>query len=543
MAQRVTGKSNGMSQYWVNDLFASVVVFLVALPLCLAIAQASGMPAETGIITGIIGGIIVGSIAGSPLQVSGPAAGLIVIVMGIVQKNGIACLSAGIFIAGILQIIGGFLRWGRLFRAVSPAVIHGMLAGIGIVIIAKQFHVLVDDVPGNATVIQNLMSIPDAIAKAFNDKDPDQPHHRIAAIVGLISIVVLVLWKPLVPKRLKMIPGVLVAVVVAAVVGDWLDHDIKTIRVQSNLLDSVTWLPTSDWRVFLESATWKATVTIALIASAESLLCAVAVDRMPTGPRTNYNRELTAQGVGNTLCGFLGVLPMTGVIVRSAANVEAGAKTRLSAILHGFWLLGFVTLFPHVLERIPLTCLAAILIVTGYKLIDLPGMRHLWHVSHSEAAIFVITAATVVATDLLIGVGTGIALAMLKLVWTFSHLKIETTSDVNQRRTKMRLNGAATFLSLPKLADYLDAIPPATELHLEFEHLSYIDHAHLELLMNWEKQHESDGSSLVLDWESLQARFKSPRTAGDDTKDGPPIDNPPASNNELVRHHRQTTPV
>jgi MFS superfamily sulfate permease-like transporter len=532
------------SHPWLADLFASVVVFLVALPLCLAIAQASGLPPETGIITGIIGGIIVGSVAGSPLQVSGPAAGLIVIILNIVQKHGVPVLFAGIFIAGLLQFVGGFLRWGRLFRAVSPAVIHGMLAGIGIVIIAKQFHVLVDDVPGNATVIQNIMSMPEAVAKAFSDDDKDQPHHRMAAIVGIISILVLVLWKPLVPKKLKMIPGVLVAVVVAAVVGDWLDHDIKTIQVQSNLFACITWLPSLDWRVFLNGATWQAAATIGIIASAESLLCAVAVDRMHTGPRTNFNRELSAQGVGNILCGVVGALPMTGVIVRSAANVEAGARTRLSTILHGCWLLGFVTLFPHILERIPLTCLAAILIVTGYRLIDLPGMRHLWHVSRSESAIFVITAATIVATDLLVGVATGVGLAMLKLVWTFSHLKISTYHDADQRKTVMRLNGAATFLSLPKLADYLDAVPPATELHLEFEHLTYIDHACLELIMNWEKQHEADGSSLNLDWESLQARFRSPRTTTPDTLDGNPDAVPVIDRNgELVRDQRQATPA
>lgn len=500
------------SATWATDFFASIVVFLIALPLCLAIAQASGLPAETGIITGIIGGIIVGFLAGSPLQVSGPAAGLIVIMLSIVQTHGVAGMGVAIFLAGLMQIGAGALKLGQWFRAVSPAVVHGMLAGIGMVIIAKQSHVLIDDVPGDQSVIQNLLSIPRALEKAFSDYDDDQPHHRIAAIVGFISILTLMLWKPLAPKRIKVIPGVLVAVVIAASIGWLLDHDIKTVQVQNNLLANVTWLHRVDSHIILDLAVWKSAITIALIASAESLLCAVAVDRMPTGPRTQYNRELAAQGVGNACCGWLGVLPMTGVIVRSAANVEAGARTRLSAILHGLWLLAFVTLFPQLLRVIPLTCLAAILIVTGVKLIDPKGIRTLWKTSRSEAMILAVTALAIVATDLLSGVVTGIALTLLKLVWTFSHLRVTTTHNESRKQMIMQLNGAATFLSLPKLADLLDTVPNGTELHLDFEHLTYIDHACLELLMNWEKQHESEGSSLILDWDSLHARFHSPRT-------------------------------
>jgi MFS superfamily sulfate permease-like transporter len=232
---------------------------------------------------------------------------------------------------------------------------------------------------------------------------------------------------------------------------------------------------------------------------------------MHMGPRTNYNRELAAQGAGNLICGCLGVMPMTGVIVRSAANVEAGAKTRRSAILHGVWLLVFVTMLSGVLELVPTTSLAAILIVTGYNLIDPAGIRELWKTSKTEVAILVATAVTIVATDLLIGVLTGVGLAMFKLVWTFSHLKIRSESDAFGLRTTLRLEGAATFLRLPWLADALESVRPNTELHVDFEHLTYIDHACLELLMTWEKQHEATGGSLVLDWDSLHARFKSPQ--------------------------------
>ncbi len=496
---------------WRADLLASLVVFMVALPLCIAIAQASGLPAEAGIITGVVGGLFVGSISGSPLQVSGPAAGLIVVVLALVQRHGLAGMGVALFLGGCLQLAAGAVKLGQWFRAVSPAVIHGMLAGIGLVIIAKQAHVLVDDQPGGATVLQSLLAIPGAVAKGVWDADPDPPHHRAAASVGLLAITILVVWKPLAPKRLKFLPPALVAVAAAAAAGWALDHDIKTVEVQSDLLAAVRWLPRSDPRLFLDPAIWQAAVTIALIASAETLLCAAAVDRMHTGPRTRYNRELAAQGLGNMACGFLGVLPMTGVIVRSAANVEAGARTRLSAVLHGLWLLGFVSLFPNLLRLIPLTSLAAILIVTGYKLIDPAGVRALWRTSRSEALILVATAGTIVATDLLVGVLTGLALALLKLVWTFSHLRVRLESDPARRRAVLRLDGAATFLRLPQLADALAAVPADAELRVDFEHLTYIDHACLELLLTWEKQHEATGGSLVLDWDSLHAQFHSPR--------------------------------
>jgi len=495
---------------WLSDLPSSLVVFMVALPLCIAIAQACGAPAEAGIITGVVGGLVVGVLAGSPLQVSGPAAGLVVLVYQLHEQFGVAGMGIAIAIAGVFQLVAGAIKLGHWFRAVSPAVIHGMLAGIGIIILASQIHVLVDDVPSGKP-IENIKSIPHAVWTAFNDRDVDYPHHRSAAAVGLLAIAVLIGWNALRPQRLKLIPGALLAVVVGSIAAWLMPQDIRTVAVQSNLLSAINWIGDADGSMWLNPAIWQAGCTIALIASAESLLCAAAVDRMHTGPRTGYNRELAAQGVGNVICGCLGALPMTGVIVRSAANVNAGAKTRLSAILHGAWLLLFVTALSGVLELVPTTSLAAILIVTGFNLIDPAGIRELWRTSKSEAMILVTTALTIVATDLLTGVLVGVAFALLKLVWTFSHLRIRTESDALGLRTTLRLEGAATFLRLPWLADALERVPPNTELHVDFERLTYIDHACLELMMTWEKQHEATGGSLVLDWDSLHARFKSPR--------------------------------
>lgn len=496
---------------FLNDLPASLVVFMVALPLCIAIAQASNAPVETGILTGIIGGLVVGVLAGSPLQVSGPAAGLTVLVYQIIEKHGMVGLGLSVFLAGAMQIAAGALKFGHWFRAVSPAVIHGMLAGIGLVILASQFHVLVDDVP-TGDPIENFRTIPAGAWKAFNDHDVEYPHHRTAAIIGLAAIASLLVWNAFRPRWLKFIPGAMLAVVIGSFIGWLMPEDVKDVSIQSDLTAAITWLHKTEWTLWWSRAIWESAITVALIASAETLLCASAVDRMHTGPRTDYNRELMAQGVGNSLCGSMGLLPMTGVIVRSAANVEAGAKTRWSAVMHGVWLLVFVMILPDVLKLVPKTSLSAILIVTGYKLVNPKEIWELWKTSRTEALILVATAGTIVCTDLLKGVLTGIILALSKLVWTFSHLKIRLDHEPSAQQAVMRLEGAATFLRLPWLADALAKVPPNTELHVDFEQLTYVDHACLELFMNWEKQHEAAGGSLVIDWDSLHAKFKSPRS-------------------------------
>jgi MFS superfamily sulfate permease-like transporter len=265
-----------------------------------------------------------------------------------------------------------------------------------------------------------------------------------------------------------------------------------------------------DWKVWQHAFDRHVLImifTVAFVASAETLLCATAVDQLHQGPRTRYDKELCAQGVGNVLCGMLGALPMTGVIVRSAANVEAGAKSRLSAILHGFWLLLMVLLGAALLAQIPTAALAAVLVYTGYRLVNLKVVKELWHWGWSEVAIYLCTVIGVVALGLLEGVLIGVGLSVLKLLYRFSSLQVRLEEDPEGRRTVLYLEGAATFLRLPQLAAALEKVPAATELHVHFERLAYIDHACLELLMTWEKQHAALGGSLVIDWETLHGRF------------------------------------
>ena len=492
-----------------SDIPASLVVFAVALPLCVAIAKACGVPTAAGIITAIIGGVVVGLLGGGPLQVSGPTAGLIVILLGVGDRLGIAWVGVVVFLAGLMQIAAGFLRLGQWFRAVSPAVILGMLAGIGAVLFAQQFHVTVDDTPSRSPLM-NLVGIPGAFWDILDGHD-GHPGHLPAALVGLLTLAVLLLWRPLAPKKLKAIPAVLVAVVAATLVTNLLGLPIQRVEFDS-LLSGVKLFDLAAIPGLLgDSTIWQLAITLAIVASAETLLTAAAVDGMHTGPRTRYDRELTAQGVGNALCGLLGALPMASVIVRSSANVQAGARTRWAAVLHGVWMLAFVLLLPGLLRLIPTAALAAILVLTGIRLIQFRAIRELWKESRGEGIICIAVALTVVGFDLLAGVMLGVGLSVVKLVYTFSRLRIRRRGDPASGRMMLVLEGSATFLRLPKLAAVLEKLPPGITLHVDLKGLSYIDHACLTLLMDWEKQHEATGGKLVLDWETLRARFRQAR--------------------------------
>lgn len=487
-----------------NELLASIVVFLVALPLCMGIALASGVPPALGLIGGVVGGLVVGFIAGSPLQVSGPAAGLAVIVWEIVQTHGIEGMATALVLAGIIQIAAGAFKFGQVFRAITPAVIYGMLAGIGVLIFASQFHMMVDDTPRSSGIL-NLISIPEAIYKSVTPDEGEQAH-QLAAFIGLLTIGSLLLWKRFHPKKLSLIPAPLVAVIVGSSAAALFQLPVLFVAIPDNLLETIRIFEFSDVMRFQDSSLIISAFTIAFVASAETLLSASAVDQMHSGVRTNYDRELLAQGVGNTLCGILGALPMTGVIVRSSANVLAGAKTRLSTIFHGLWILLVVLVFPELLSVIPRATLAAILVYTGYKLVDLNQVRVLQHYGRFPLIIYFVTMFGIVATDLLTGVIVGVVLSLAKVLWAASHLEIQVKHQLGANRVDMVLLGSATFLRLPQLAEALEDVPRGAVLHIDLQKLRYIDHACIELLATWEKQRKEDGGTLVMEREDLLDR-------------------------------------
>lgn len=491
-----------------HDLPASLVVFLVALPLCMGVAVASGVPPALGLVTGIVGGIVVGALAGSPLQVSGPAAGLTVLVWELIQAHGIKMLGPIVLAAGLVQLLAGAMKLGPWFRAVSPAVVHGLLAGIGVLIVAGQFHVMVDDKPRGGG-LQNLLAIPEAIWKAVSPLEGTS--HHWAALVGVVTIGIMVAWA-YAPKALKFLPAPLVAVAAASLINDVFNLPIKTIEVPESLWASLNFPGVADYLRLGEGAIIVAAISVAIIASAETLLSATAVDQLHNGVRTKYNKELVAQGVGNAICGALGALPMTGVIVRSSANVGAGAKTRASTMFHGLWLLVAVVALPFALRWIPTTALAAMLVYTGVKLVNVKQIKELAKFGKTELFIYFATVIGIVATNLLEGVLIGVALTLAKLVFNASRLEVthEASSEVGGVY-RLRLKGSATFLGLPKLATALELVPRGADLHVDVSGLSSIDHTCLELIANFEKQHVAGGGHMLLDWPKVHGTYNNGR--------------------------------
>ncbi|WP_413106092.1 SulP family inorganic anion transporter [Streptomyces sp. Inha503] len=452
-----------------TEISASLVVFLVALPLCIGVAVASGAPAELGIITGVVGGLVIGMTPGSTLQVSGPAAGLAALVAETVEAQGIAALGVIVLGSGILQILLGLIRLGRMFQATSIAVVQGMLAGIGLPLMFSQSYPLADN-QAAGTPIENMLGFPGLIAETLAN-----PQAAIAAGLGIATVVLSFVWKK-VRGPVGKIPAALVAVGVGIVVAALPGVEVKTLQV-GNLLSAVQVPGPEQFAGLADPAILTAIVTFTIIASAESLFTAAAVDRMHDGKRTRFNSELIAQGAGNTLCGILGSLPMTAVVARSSANVQSGAKTRISRTLHGLWLLAFALLLPNVLALIPISVLAGVLVHSGWKLFAPEQFPKMWHQDRGEFAVMTLTTVAIVATALLegvlIGLAAGIVLAALRMSQTSVEHRVEGDT------AKLVVAGNATFLRLPKLIDALEAVGSAgtPRIRLDLMKVTHLDHA------------------------------------------------------------------
>lgn len=493
-----------------SDFRASIVVFLVALPLAMGISIASGYPPAAGLITGIVGGILVGLLSGAPLQVSGAAAGLTVLVYQGVQQFGLERMGLVILLAGIMQIAAALAGLGRWFQAISPTVLHAMLAGIGILILAGQFHVMLDLTP-KGSGIDNISAIPAALAKTFSFENRA---NIVAFGLGVLSIGLMVFWPKIARGNLKLIPAPLVAVLACAVVASTAGLSVSYVSIPGDLMSTIAddltnTLNLKTMKLFSLAETPALLATalqLALIASAESLLCAAAVDQLHSGARARFNKELAAQGIGNAICGMLGALPLTGVIVRSSANLNAGAKTRLSAILHGVWLLLFVWLLPEVLRHIPVAALAGILVFTGAKLLNPPQIQLLYRYGKSELFIYAATVAVIVAYDLLFGVILGLALSSLKLLRQLSHLSISVQPDPDlEKKFVVNLGGAATFLRLPKLVRALEKIPAGAHVEINAD-VGLMDPACIEHLNAWRERHAQSGGLIEINGQH-QLRF------------------------------------
>ena len=482
----------GPFAHFASDFTASIVVFLVAMPLCMGIAIASGVPPEMGLVTGIIGGIVVGLFAGSPLQVSGPAAGLAVIVFEFVREHGLAALGPLLVLAGLIQLVAGMLKLGGLFRAISPAVVHGMLAGIGALIVVGQFHTLFDAKPLSSG-LENLAAMPARVLGLSLDVRATE----LALAIGILTIAVMLAWEKWRPAKLKLVPGALLGVMAGTLVAFALGLDVARVTVPESISAAFKGPGEGFLSPLAQPAVLLAAIAIAFIASAETLLSAAAVDRMHDGERTDYNKELRAQGVGNLLCGVAGGLPMTGVIVRSSANVQAGAQTRLSTVLHGVWILGFVALLPWLLREIPMASLGAVLVVTGWRLVSLDHVKHLLHVhGRLPALIWAVTFVLVVATDLLTGVLVGLALSLIELIPYWRTLKLGVGQEQEGEVTRVSLKGSATFLTLTRLTSVLEALPDNRAIKLDLGALRGMDHTTAQMLNEWLARRRKHGAAV-----------------------------------------------
>ncbi|MFC9229597.1 SulP family inorganic anion transporter [Streptomyces decoyicus] len=479
--QRTTSKLPPLSPGVLRrDALASLVVFLVAVPLCVGVAVASGVPAELGLITGIVGGLVVGCLPGSSFQVSGPAAGLTVLVHEAVQKFGMASLGAIVLAAGVLQLVLGALRCGRWFRAISVAVVQGMLAGIGLILILGQVYAMADtDQPGSG--LGKIAGLPGLAAGIAGS-----PEALTAFAVGVGTLGLLVLWQRM-PAKVRVVPGPLAAIAVATLVTAVFALPVAKVEVHG-LLASIQPPGLGELGGLAQLSVIGTVLAFTLIASAESLFSAAAVDRMTDGARTDYDKELMAQGAGNTVCGLLGALPMTAVIVRSAANVQAGAQTKASRILHGVWLLLFAALFPAALGVVPLAALAAVLVHAGAKLVPVRQLPQLWREHRGEAVILGVTAGAIVFTNMFEGVLLGLLLAVVKTAWDTSHVQVDVR-ELTGGRTLVSLSGNATFLRLPKILDALEALPRDQPVELDLTELRHLDHACRTALDSWTAQH------------------------------------------------------
>lgn len=463
------------------DLPASLVVFLVALPLSLGIAAASGAPIMAGLIAAAVGGIVAGSLGGSPLQVSGPAAGLTVVVAGLVDEFGWQVTCAITAAAGVVQLLMGVSRIGRAALAVSPVVVKAMLAGIGITIILQQLHVLLGG-QAAGSAIENLTALPAAITNV-------ELH---SALLGVAVVAILLTWKFL-PAAVRKIPGPLAAVVAVTALSVAVAPSVERISFSGSIFDAIALpsLPDGNWR-----AAAMAVITVALIASIESLLSAVAVDKMG-GSRTNLNRELVGQGSANVVSGMLGGLPVTGVIVRSATNVEAGAKSRTSAILHGVWVLVFSALFAGLIQLIPLSVLAGLLLVIGAKLIKVADIRT--SLRTGDLLVYSVTLVCVVALNLLEGVIIGLALAALCVLWRVLRAQIHAHAPSAEALPwRVTIAGSCSFFALPRLNRVLHSVPEGQDVVVELN-ADYLDHAFREALVAWQKQQRNTGASVILE--------------------------------------------
>lgn len=492
-----------------KDLPASVVVFFVALPLCLGIALASGAPLFSGVIAGIIGGIVVGALSGSSVGVSGPAAGLAVIVLSAIASLGkYEYFLVAVVIGGAIQILLGVLKAGVIGYYFPSSVIKGMLAGIGIIIFLKQFSVAFGLSDNYEFFDYNLPSMLENIVIAWQNLSLG------TLSITLLSIGIMLFWSSVLEKKhqiFKIIPGPLVAVVAGILFKLFIDDssllgisdsNLVSVPVPDNLSDFIGQFTFPDFSIITSTQVWVVGFTIAVVASLETLLSVEATDKLDPRKRvTPTNRELLAQGTGNMFSGFIGGLPITQVVVRSSANIQSGGRTKMSAILHAVWLLLAVVFIPNLLNMIPLSVLAAVLFIVGYKLAKPALFAQMFSLGKTQFLPFIITVVGIVGSDLLTGIGLGLIVGIIVIVinsYRNSHSVREENTEGNSKKVNITLAEEVTFLNKEAILKALNAVPGNTHLKIDMRTTRFLDYDILEILNNYSLKAKSKGIKISI---------------------------------------------
>jgi MFS superfamily sulfate permease-like transporter len=484
----------GLGENWKFDIVSGFIIFLIALPLCLGIAMASNAPPMAGIITGIIGGVICGFISGSHITINGPAAGLIVIVLGAIADLGYEGALAVGLICGVLQIILGFLRAGKMTNFFPLSVVHGMLAGIGVIIMAKQIHVALGDYSSKGSMLDTITAIPSSIANMPVD----------VAIIGGLCMSIMIIWPFLKLGFLQKIPAPLVAVILAVFLGQSFglaDNDLLKPLLPASIMDGFAFPDFAILGVFPGTAL-KWVIMYTFVASLESLLTASAVDKLdPWKRQSNMDKEFIGKGIANSLSSLLGGLPMIAEVVRSAANIQNGARTIWSNFFHGLFLLICVAFFTQYLAMIPKAALAGILVIIGFRLAHPKEFIHALHIGKEEFLFMAVTTAIVVLQDLLMGVFVGMLVALLvNIVRTGfamgSLFKSSIEVEEKGNKTNVRFRSSLGFGNFISVRGKLDQIDAGRNIVLDFSQCRYVDHTVVERLHDFIVEYERTGGSV-----------------------------------------------
>ncbi len=511
----------GLKENWKQDLVSGFIVFLIALPLCLGIALASGVPPMAGIISAVVGGLLVSQVSGSYVTINGPAAGLIVVILGAVESlgrgpdgqidpmQGYQSMLAAVVVSGAILFILGRLKAGKLGDFFPSSAVHGMLAAIGVIIFSKQIHVALGVKPEGKEPLELLAEIP----HSFINLNPE------VAIIGGVSLLIMILL-PLVRNRyVRMIPAPMVVVLMGMYLAHRFDlehehtylftdgHEYTLgpkflVTLPEKVMDGITF---PDFSRILSLPFLMAVISITLVQGIESLLSAKAVDKLdPYKRESDLNKDLSAVGAGSALSGLIGGLPMIAEIVRSSANINNGGRTRWANFFHGMFLLVFVVAFPTLIHRIPLASLAAILMYTGYRLAAPQHFKHTLQIGAEQLAIFCTTLVITLATDLIIGVFSGIMLKLLVHLFRGAPLKtlFKPTVGVHYEamvdRFQVDIHNAVIFSNYLSLKKYLDQIPRGKDVRVNFDNATLVDHTVMEHLHTYQDKYRREGGTFEM---------------------------------------------